>query len=169
MLSHAQITDAPIYLDDKSLVGFAKELNIPELETQQLEHETLGSIGVLKLPRRGLSAIEGDILMDFADPEFLAITSNPRKAARFQVHSKLDVFNAMGLDEENSTTIVTHITALFHKTKFPAAKKAEAGEHAAEFSITKLMQRDIKSSTPIVEIDFFANVYRVNGENVWPD
>ena len=96
MLQHAQITDAPVYLDDKSLVGLCKEFMIPELETQQLEHETLGSIGVLKLPRRGLSAVEGSILMDFAEPEFLGITSNPRKAAVFQIHSKLDVFNALG-------------------------------------------------------------------------
>ena len=26
----------------------------------------------------------------------------------------------------------------------------------------------INSSTPIVEIDFFANIYKVNGEDVWP-
>ena len=148
MLQHAHITDAPVYLDDKSLVGFCKEFSIPEIETTQIEHETLGSIGVMKLPRRGLSAVEGSLIMSFAEPEFLTITSNPRKAARFQIHSKVDVFDAMGLDETNSTTIVTHVTALFHKSAFPGSKKAEAGEHNAEFSVTKLMQRDVNASTP---------------------
>lgn len=169
MLRHAHITDAPVYLDDKTLLGLCKEFSIPEIETTQIEHETLGSIGVMKLPRRGLSGIEGSMTMHFAEPEFLAIAANPRKAARFQIHSKVDVFDAMGLDEGNSTTIVTHVTALFHKSAFPAAKKGEAGEHSAEFSVTKLMQRDIASSTPIVEIDLFANIYKVNGENVWPE
>ena len=169
MLQHAHITDAPVYLDDKSLVGFCTEFNIPEIETTQIEHESLGSIGVMKLPRRGLSAVEGSMVLKFAEPEFLTITSNPRKAARFQVHSKVDVFDAMGLDETNSTTIVTHVTALFHKSAFPGSKKAEAGAHNAEFSVTKLMQRDINSSTPIVEIDFFTNIYKVNGEDVWPE
>lgn len=169
MLKNGQITDAPVYLDDKSLVGLCEEFNIPELENSQIEHETLGSIGVLKLPRRGLSAIEGSLIMAFPEPEFLAITSNPRKAARFQLHSKLDIFDAMGLDEANSTTLVTHVTALFSKTAFPNGKKAEAGKHNADFSVTKIMQRDINSSTPIVEIDLFANIYKVNGEDVWPD
>lgn len=167
MLQYGQITDAPVYLNDKSLVGHCEEFNIPEIETQMIEHETLGSIGVMKLPRRGLSALEGSMMMSFADPEFLSITSNPRKAAVFQVHSKLDVSNALGLDEENSTTIVTHVTALFSKSAFPGAKK-EAGKHSADFTVTRLMQRDIKSSTPIVEIDLFANIYKVNGEDVWP-
>lgn len=168
MLKHGQITDAEAYLDDNSLIGICKEFNVPELENTQIEHETLGSIGVLKLPRRGLSAVEGSLTMAFAEPEFLAITSNPRKAARFQLHSKLDIFDAMGLNESASTTLVTHVTALFHKTAFPSGKKGEAGEHSAEFSVTKLLQRDIASSTPIVEIDFFANIYKVNGEDVWP-
>ncbi|MGH1577705.1 phage major tail tube protein [Planktotalea sp.] len=169
MLQYGQITDAPVYLDDKSLVGHCEEFNIPEIETQTIEHDTLGSIGVMKLPRRGLSALEGSLIMSFAEPEFLSITSNPRKAARFQVHSKLDIFDAMGLDETNSTTLVTHVTALFHKSAFPGAKKADAGKHNADFSVTRLMQRDINSGTPIVEIDLFANIYKVLGENVWPD
>lgn len=168
MLQYGQITDAPVYLNDKSLVGHCEEFNIPEIETQMIEHETLGSIGVMKLPRRGLTGLDGSLIMSFAEPEFLGITSNPRKAAVFQVHSKLDVFNAEGLDEANSTTLVTHVTALFHKSAFPGGKKAEAGKHSADFSVTRLMQRDINSSTPILEIDFFANIYKVNGEDVWP-
>ena len=169
MLQHAQITDAEVYLDDKSLVGFCKEFNLPEIESTQVEHETLGSVGVLKLPRRGLSALEGSMVMSFADPEFLGITSNPRNAARFQLHSKLDAFDALGLNEDNSTTLVTHITALFHKSAYGGLKKDDgASEHTAEFSITKIMQRDVNASTPIVEIDLFANIYKVNGEDVWP-
>ena len=169
MLKHGHITDAQVYLDDKSLVGLCKEFTVPELETTQIEHETLGSVGVLKLPRRGLSALEGSMVMQFPEPAFLAITANPRKAARFQLHSKLDVFDAMGLNEEDSTTLVTHVTALFHKSAFPGAKKGETGEHSGDFSVTKIMQRDMASGTPIVEIDLFANIYKVNGEDVWPN
>ncbi len=169
MLQFGQITDAPVYLEDKSLVGHCEEFGIPDVENTQIEHETLGSIGLMKLPRRGLSAIEGSMTMSFADPEFLTRASNPRKALKFQIHSKVDVFNAMGHDEEYSTTLVTHVTALFHKRDFPDAKKAEAGKLKLDFSVTQFMQRDIKSSTPILEVDFFANIHKVNGENAWPD
>ncbi len=168
MLAHGHITDAPVYLEDRSLVGFCKEFNVPDLESTMIEHETLGSIGVLKLPRRGLSALDGSMTLAFADPEFLSIVSNPTKAAQFQMHSKLDVFNALGLDTDRSTTLVTHVTAWFGKSAFPGGKKAEAGEHAADFSVTKIVQRDIRAEVPIVEIDLFANIYNVLGKPVWP-
>ncbi len=168
MLQHAQITDAHVYMEDNSLAGICKEFSIPEIEVSQIEHETLGSIGVMKLPSRSLASLEGSLTVSHPDPAFLAIVSNPRKAARFQLHSKLDAFHAMGLDEENSTTIVTHVTALFHKSAFPAAKKGEAGEYTAEFSVTRLMQREYRSQTPIVEIDLFAGIHKVNGQDVWP-
>ncbi len=170
MLPNAQITDAPVYLDDKSLVGICEEFTIPELEIGQIEHSTLGSIGTFKLPARGqLTPTDGSMILLSPDPELITLSSNPRKAVRFQLHSKVDVFNAMGLDEEKSTTLVTHVTALFYKRIFPAGKRGEAGKYTGEFSVTQLMQRDINSETPIVEIDFFANIYKVNGENVWPD
>ena len=169
MLQHAHITDAPLYLEDKSLRGIAEEFNVPELEVGRVEHNTLGSIGLFKLPSRGdLQPTDGSLVILSPDPELITLTSNPRKALRFQLHSKVDAFDAMGLDEEASTTIVTHVTALFHKRIFPSGKK-EAGKYTGDFSITQLMQRDINSSTPIVEIDFFANIYKVNGEDVWPE
>ena len=170
MLTHAHITDAPVYLDDKSLVGVCEEFSIPELEVGQIEHNTLGSVGVFKLPGRGnLTPTDGSMVLQSPDPELITLSSNPRKALRFQLHSKVDVFDAMGFDEANATTIVTHVTALFYKRIFPAGKRGEAGKYTAEFSITRLMQRDITSQTPIVEIDFFANIYKVNGEDVWPN
>ncbi|WP_420011006.1 phage major tail tube protein [Tateyamaria sp.] len=170
MLANAHITDAPVYLDDKSLLGICEEFNVPELEIGQVEHSTLGSVGTFKLPGRGnLTPTDGSMILLSPDPELITLSSNPRKALRFQLHSKVDAFDAMGLVEEKSTTIVTHVTALFYKRIFPSGKRGEAGKYTGEFSITRLMQRDINSSTPIVEIDFFANIYKVNGEDFWPD
>ena len=170
MLQHAQITDAPLYLDDKSLVGICEEFTVPELEVGQIEHSTLGSIGVFKLPARGqLQPTDGSLVLSSPDPELITMSSNPRKALRFQLHSKVDAFDAMGLAEEKSTTIVTHVTALFYKRIFPSGKRGEAGKYTAEFSITRLMQRDIKSEKPIIEIDFFANVYNGPDGPMWPD
>ncbi len=170
MLPHAHITGAEVYLDDRSLVGICEEFSIPDLEVGQVEHSTLGSIGTFKLPARGqLTPADGSMILLSPDPELITLSSNPRKAVRFQLHSKVDAFDALGLDEEKSTTIVTHVTALFYKRMFPGGKNGEAGKYTGEFSVTRLMQRDIQSETPIVEIDFFANIYKVNGEDAWPD
>lgn len=170
MLANAHITDATVYLEDKSLMGICKEFVIPELEVSQIEHSTLGSVGTFKLPSRGgMTPTDGSMILLSPDPELITLSSHPRKAVQFQLHSKVDAFDAMGLVEDKSTTLVTHVTALFFKRIFPAGKRGEAGEYSAEFSITRLMQRDLNNSTPIVEIDFFTNIYKVNGEDVWPE
>jgi len=44
----------------------------------------------------------------------------------------------------------------------------ETGEFALDFSCTRFLQRDIARETPIVEIDLFANIHRINGEDAWP-
>lgn len=170
MLGHAQITDAEIYLGDKSLVGICEEFNLPDLEIGQIEHSTLGSVGVFKIPARGqLQPTDGSMVLISPDQELITLSANPRKAVQFQLHSKVDAFDAMGWNIDSSTTIVTHVTALFYKRVFPSGKRGEAGKYTADFSVTRLMQRDFNSATPIVEIDLFSNIYRVNGEDVWPD
>lgn len=169
MLQYGQVTDAPVYLEDKELLGVCNEFNIPELESGTVEHDTLGSVGVLMLPRRGLSGLTGSIKLQFPEPEMVSTFSRPNKAAKFQVHQKIDVFGPDGLDEEQSTTLVTHVRALFTKNAFAAVKKGEGQEDTGEFTCTYLMQRVTGSETPLVEVDLFANLYQVNGEDVWPD
>lgn len=168
MLPHAQITDAELYYDDKSLIGIAKEFSIPALETGHIEHETLGSVGVLKLPRRGLSALDGSMMLQLEEPEIARQMLRPNKAMALQLHAKIDAFNSFGHDEENSTVLVTHVRAMFGKIEPGDYKKGEAMAFNGEFSTTYFMQRVTNSETPLVEIDLFANIYKVNGEHVWP-
>ncbi|KIC38159.1 hypothetical protein RA27_20560 [Ruegeria sp. ANG-R] len=169
MLQYGQVTDAPTYLDDKELLGICNGFTIPEMESRTIEHDTLGSVGVLMLPGRSLAGLTGSIKLMFPEPEMVSIFSRPNKAAKFQVHQKIDVFDADGLNEEKSTTLVTHVKALFNKSAFAEVKKGEAQEATGEFSATYLMQRLSSSEVPLVEIDLFANIYKVNGEDVWPD
>lgn len=168
MLKFGQITDAEVYLEDQSLVGVAAELKLPSLENGQIEHETLGSIGVLKLPKRGLAALEGSIKLSFPEPEFVKRAANPRTAVLLQVHDKIDVFGPDGLDTDKSTTRVTVLKCLFSKTSEDTNKKGDAKSFEGEFSVSYFMQRLISESVPMIEINLFSMVYRVAGEDVWP-
>lgn len=170
MLQHGQITDAPVYMGNHSLVGLCEEFDVPEMETKQIEHETLGSVGILVLPARGIQKLQVSMTMSFPEPEFMAMTMDPTMAHLFQLHSKLDIFNAGGLDRDNSTTLVTIVNVMFAKPAFPAGKRGgEAGKFKAEGTATRVLQRDIRSETPIVELDLFANIHNVMGKPVWPD
>jgi len=169
MLQYGQVTDAPVYLEDKELVGVCNEFNIPEIESGTVEHETLGSIGVLMLPRRCLSALQGSIKLIFPEPEMVTIFSHPNKPVRFQVHQKIDVFDSDGLNGEKSTTLVTHVKAMFMKNSFSAVAKGGDQEDTGEFSCTAFSQRLIDVEVPLVEVDLFARIYKINGEDVWPN
>jgi len=169
MLQYGQVTDAPTYLEDKELLGICNGFTIPELESRTIEHDTLGSVGVLMLPARGLSGLSGSIKLMFPEPTMVTTFARPNKAAKFQVHQNIDVMGPDGLDEEKSTTLITHVRALFNKSAFAEVKKGEAQEATGEFYATYLMQRLTSSEVPLVEIDLFANVYKVNGEDVWPN
>ncbi len=169
MLQYGQVTDAPVYLEDKELLGICNGFTIPEMESRMIEHDTLGSVGVLMLPARGLSGLPGSIKLMFPEPQMVSTFARPNKAAKFQVHQKIDVFDSDGLNEERSDTLITHVKALFNKSAFAEVKKGEAQEATGDFSATYLMQRLTSSDVPLVEIDLFANIYKVNGEDVWPN
>lgn len=166
---HGQFTDAEVYLGSNELVGLVDEVNIAELEPIRLEHDTLGSIGVLSLPRRGLNVMNGSMVFDYPDPDMMAMTYHPNKAWEFQLHSPLDRFDSGGLNREASTKLITLITVIFTKAAFPVSKKDTDGKHKADFTTTKVLQRDARNETPIVEIDLMARIYNVMGEPVWPD
>lgn len=168
MLNNAQVSDAPVYLDDKSLVGVCNGFDMPELESNTIEHETLGSVGVLKLPTRGLSALDGSMTLSFPEPEIVAIFSQPNRAVTLQVHKRIDVFDGDGFNAEKSTVMITRIKAMFFKNAFASVKKNEATEDTGEFTCTSYTQRLISSDVPLVEVDLFANIYRINGADVWP-
>lgn len=169
-MSHrGQITDSPLYWGDKSMIGMCDEFASIEMENKTIEHETLGSVGVLILPTRGLSALTGSMTLSYPDPEFVAATARPNLAQTFQLHNKLDLFNVQGFDAEKSTTIVTGVVAQFTKRAWPTSKKGENAQYTVDFSINKMWQRDIRSNAYLMELDLFANTHKVMGENVWPD
>lgn len=169
MLQYGKVSDAPVYLEDKELLGICNGFTIPEIESGTIEHDTLGSVGVLMLPQRGINGLSGSIKLMFPEPTMVSTFARPNKAARFQVHQKIDVFDADGLNEEKSDTLITHVKALFNKSAFAEVKKGEAQEATGEFHATYLMQRLTSSDVPLVEIDLFANIYKVGGEDVWPN
>lgn len=168
MLQHGQITDAEVYSEQSSLWGICDSFDVPEIENGTYEHNTLGSIGVLKMAKRGaIQALEGVMTLNHPEPDLMRLTSNPRQMAKFQLHQRLDIFGQDGLDETTSTTLITHVSVMFPKRASPAASK-EDGKYTADFIAYRFMQRLTSEETPIVEYDFFTRTYNVDGKPVWP-
>ena len=170
MLRHTQITDAEVYFGETGLVGVSATVDIPSLETAQIEHETLGSVGILQLPARGLAALNVTIELMYPEPELLAWSYDPTASELFQFHEPLDVFGADGgIDRDRSTKLVTICRLKPSNNEAGQMKKREARKHTISATATSFLQRVYTEQTPLVEIDLMANIHKVRGRNVWPD
>lgn len=163
-----QITNANLYLNEVDLKGRVAEFDLGDFGSTEVEHKALGMIGVLKLPGRPVEAIEGKASFEWLDGDVEMMLLNPTRTLRFQLHSYVDVFDADGLNAEQSHTLITHVGCLPLKRSGVAGKLGEqmGAEHA--LSITYFMQKVYGAGTPIVEYDGFNQIYNVGGVPVWP-
>ncbi|PYE87503.1 phage major tail tube protein [Phyllobacterium leguminum] len=165
---NGQITQADCYINEVDVCGRVAELDMGEIGHTEVEHKTLGMIGVLKLPGRPVEAIEGKISFEWLDEEVSRSILNPTKVHKLQLHSYVDIFDGDGLNGDQSHTLITHLGFQTMKTGGRTAKLGEnlAQEHDISISIFK--QSVYGASVPIIEFDAWNNIYNINGVPVWP-
>lgn len=163
------ISNADVYMDNNRLIGRVREFEVPEISHKMISHETLGMIAVLELPSRVLEALTGKITFDFLDHEVERQTLNPTVTRRWQLHSYVDIWSADGLNREQSHKLITSLGVLPAKSGVLGHTLGEMVNRETEIRVVSLVQKVSTASEPIVEIDAFAQIYRINGANVWPD
>lgn len=161
-----QITQADIYLEDKSMVGRFRDFTTPDLEWMEVEHETLGQVAVLSLPGRPLKKITGKATLEYLDSDLYPRLYNPTVFLPLALHSYVDLFNSAGVDRDNSYRVVTSVTLAIRKVGGRAFKLGERFEGEIEWSATRFVQGK-PGETPWAEIDVINQVCRVNGADVW--
>lgn len=161
-----QITQADVYLDDKSMVGRFREFTTPDLEWQEVEHETLGQIAVLSLPGRPLKKLTGKMTIEYLDSDLYPRLYLPNVFLPFALHSYVDIFNSVGVDKDNSYRVVTSVTIAIRKVGGRAFKLGDRFEGECEWSAQRFVQ-GVPGQTPWVELDVINQVNRVNGVDVW--
>lgn len=169
MANRGQITDSEIYSEDKNLLGIAEEFKSVDLETEFIEQEGLGSVGMLKLPARGLKELSGMIKIFHPEPDFYSRMLNPVLVTRFQIHEKVDVFGPEGFVAEKSTTLITTIDARFMMVEQGTNKKGDPRTTEAKWTASRLIQKFASRSVNSLEVDLFNNVHKVNDLDVWPN
>ncbi|MBF0752238.1 MULTISPECIES: phage major tail tube protein [unclassified Pasteurella] len=160
-ISINQIVNANVYINGNSLLGKAKEFKLPDLEFEFIEHKGLGLHGTIKLPT-GLNAMEGEVIWDSFYPEVRVEAYNPYKNVQLMARSELQVFDARGLAAQEP--LVTIMNVAFNKTTGGSLKNKEATEHSDTFQIYSVKQ--MLAGKEILFVDVFANIYRVNGQDV---
>ena len=163
-----QITQSDCYINEVDVCGRVTELDMGEIAHAEIEHQTLGMIGVLKLPGRPVQAIDGKITFEWLDEEVSRNILNPTKVHKLQLHSYVDIFDGEGLNTGQSHTLITHIGFQMMKTGGRTAKLGENPGQEHDISISSFKQSVYGGETPIIEFDAWNNIYRINGTDVWP-
>lgn len=163
------ISNADVYMDNNRLIGRIKEFEVAEISHKMVSHEALGMIGVLELPSRALEALTAKITYDFVDHEVERLVLNPTVTRRWQLHSYVDVWNADGLNRDQSHKLITSLGILPAKSGTLGHTLGEMVNRETEVRVVSMVSKVTINETPILEYDGFAQIYRVNGQNVWPD
>jgi P2 family phage contractile tail tube protein len=156
-----RVTNANIYVNGSSLLGRAEEIKLPDIAVIMQEHKALGMIGKIELPA-GFDKLEGEIKWNSLYRDVAKTVANPYKAVQLQCRSNIETYGAQGRMEE--TSLVTYLTVMFKKNALGTYKQHENVDIASGFSATYIKQ--VINGEEALELDYMANIYRVNGEDM---
>lgn len=161
------ITQADIYDTENRLRGLVDMFAIDGRSYTEIEHKTLGQVGVLKLPSRPLEALEGKIKIGHLDDEYDRVLSNPAITHDWQMHQKVDVNDAGGYSVTKSHTIVWHAKFRILGDDGMDTELGEKAEIEYKLSIPALKIYRLGDENAIWELDVWNDVFEINGQPVW--
>lgn len=153
-----RLTNANVYLENKSMLGRAQEIQLPALKAVMTDHVALGMVGKLQYPS-GIDKLEGKIIWNSFYDDVFQKFANPYKAIRLMVRSSVEVYQ--GGDRVDQKACVCYLTC--QSTGFPLGnyKQNDNVELENDLSITYLkLEYDGQTQ---VEFDAEANIFSVAG------
>jgi len=156
-----KITNANVYVNGTSLLGKAKEVEMPMLKGIMAEHAAIGLLGKLEF-FSGFEKMTGKIMWNSFYADTLKAVGDLTKTLQLQVRSSLESFDSTGRTAQKP--VVVYITCAPSDFGFGNFKQHEAVETESNLTVYSVkMEID---GAPIVEFDALANIYKVNGVDV---
>lgn len=159
-----RITNANIYLEGNNLLGRAEEVKLPDVTAIMQEHKALGMVGKIELPA-GFDKLEGEIKWNSLYDDAAKITANPYKAVQLMCRSNIETYGAQGRVKQ--VALVTYLTVMFKKNPLGTFKQHDNGEFGSSFTASYIKQ--VIDGNEILELDYLANIFKVNGEDMLQD
>lgn len=163
-ISVNRITNANIYVNGASLLGRAEELKLPDVQAIMNEHKALGMVGKIELPS-GFDKLEGEIKWNSFYLEVGRTVANPFRAVQLQSRSNVENYGAQGRLSE--VALVTYLTVMFKKNPMGTFKQHDNAEFTSAFTATYIKQ--VIDGQEVLELDYLANIFRVDGEDMLAD
>jgi P2 family phage contractile tail tube protein len=152
------LTNANVYCEDKSMLGCAEEITLPEVAFTISEHKALGVMGVRQLPN-GIDKLEGKIKWNSFYDDVFKKFANPFKAMKLMVRGS--VRNYESGDVVTEKAYVVYMTCQPKKVPLGAFKQNDNVEMETEFTCSYVKVE--YDGQAIMEVDVDNNIYSVNG------
>lgn len=156
-----QVTNCNVYVDDKSFLGRAEEVTLPEVNFTVSEQKALGMVGVREFPN-GIDKLSGKIKWNSFDEDVFKKFSNPYKALKLMVRSSVRVYEGGDVVEENP--LVMYLTIQSKKMPLGGFKQNDNVELETEFTAT-YVKVEYKGAL-MMEVDVDNNIYNVAGTDL---
>ena len=157
-----RLTNANMYNNGNSLLGTIEEITLPAIKAKNVEHKALGMIGAIELPA-GLEKMSGKVKWNSVYPDLITEFGNPYQTNQIQVRGNLQNYDASGLADE--VPVVAFISMRFTDSLPPITlKQNDNPELESEYTTT--YYRLEVDGTPLIEVDFLANTFFVDGTDI---
>lgn len=157
-----RLTNANVYVDGQSQLGKAEEINLPEITHIMSEHKALGQIGKAEF-FSGVDKMEATIKWNAFYADVMKQFADPRKALKIQVRASLENYGSEGLNSE--VPCVAYITGI--PKNFPAGNFKQHDNVEASSKMTVTYYKLEIDGEPVVEYDWAANIYMVDGVDIF--
>jgi P2 family phage contractile tail tube protein len=154
------LTEANVYLEDRSMLGQVKEIKLPEIGWKMVDQAALGLVGAIKLPA-GIEALEGELAWNSFYPDIMIRAARFKRFLPLVIFGSLETYEQGGLVQESP--VVTRLRVFFSKLPLGTMKQHEPVEAPSSFTCYYVRQEIAGQN--VLEFDPLANIYRVGGED----
>lgn len=154
-------TNANIYLDGKSFLGRAEEINLPTVKQIMSEHKALGMNGKFEISA-GIDKLEASIKWNSFYRDVMVKAANPDQAVQLQCRSSVKTVGSAGVLSE--VPCVIHLTANFKDFPLGNFKQHDNVELTSALNVTYC--KVVYDGQELLEVDVLANVYKVNSNDM---
>lgn len=159
-----KIFNANVYLNGDNYAGLAEEVTAPEVKPKTSEHKALSNIGVFELPT-GLDKMSMKIKWNTVNPAVMATTADFYNASDIMIRSHIDKYE--NGSKVGSSSVVMHVRGMSSGLPPVAFKHQDNPDMENTFNVTGY-KLEIDGVT-VVHVDFFANIYIVDGVDLLAD
>ena len=154
-----------VWLDGVNLIGHISEFEMPELEWNMSEHETIGLMGISEYPRK-MSPLEATITWADYSPELAAAAANPYQPVSLQLRSNFGVYT--GSSKEGD---ILHKVALVARFKTNALGTFSSDEFERESTLAVDYVKESWDGVDVVEFGVNPPILRISaqGSNLGTD